>query len=648
MGKGSLIALIAVIASCAVWFGPQSSAEAMSGRPHISGDLQHPYKENHAIYITMSDGVRLAADIWFPSEALSGKVVPAMVEFTRYWRAMETEPAMDQKPEEAKYFLKNGYAYVIVDVRGTGASFGTRKNEFSIAETRDFSEVISWIARQKWSNASVATIGISYSGNTAENATFDPSPALKAAVPRFTDFDWYTSLLYPGGLKNKIITSDWGIATRAMDLNNPSVFESKGNKQKFKIIGVKPVDADLDRKILAEAVMQHKKNASVDNIFASVEFRDDIAGGGNIKNGPGRDIVSPFQHMEDAARHAVPTYHWASWLDAGTANGVIARFSASPLGAKYVIGAWSHGAFTDANPYSAADAQLIPSFEEQYGSILQFLSPHMHGAAADGVRKKCDKELYYLVMGENRWKKTLVWPPKGSYTVRYYLSENGALSKTIPVQETGSDMYKVDFDFGTGKSTRWSTQMGGGDVDYSGITDWQDKLLTYASVPVAEDMEITGHIVVQLNMSSTTPDGQVIVYVQDVDPKGQARIIAEGGLRLIHRHISQETPPYPTFGPYHTYLRQDAMTMKSGQTEKVEFSLLPTSVLLKRGHVLRVLIGGHDKDTFVRLPEVGQPIYKIERSQSAPSFIDIPVVQDVDNEDMTKSANPFNATITCH
>ncbi|CAK9254263.1 unnamed protein product [Sphagnum jensenii] len=69
---------------------------------------------------------------------------------------------------EIEYFTAHGYACVIVDVRGTGASLGDRKMEFSPEEVADGNEIVNWIAAQKWSDGNIGTTGVSYLGTTAE------------------------------------------------------------------------------------------------------------------------------------------------------------------------------------------------------------------------------------------------------------------------------------------------------------------------------------------------------------------------------------------------------------------------------------------------------------------------------------------------
>ena len=60
--------------------------------------------------------------------------------------------------------IPRGYAWVSVDVRSTGASFGTKMCDLLPRETADYQEVLKWVKRQPWCNGNVGTGGISYDG----------------------------------------------------------------------------------------------------------------------------------------------------------------------------------------------------------------------------------------------------------------------------------------------------------------------------------------------------------------------------------------------------------------------------------------------------------------------------------------------------
>ena len=97
---------------------------------------------NQAKYVTMPDGVRIAVEIWLPSELKAHQKIPAVIAFTRYWRAKDYLPQKLEPPTLAKIINGFGYAYVVADVRGSGASFGTRRTEFLTAEVKDYYYII--------------------------------------------------------------------------------------------------------------------------------------------------------------------------------------------------------------------------------------------------------------------------------------------------------------------------------------------------------------------------------------------------------------------------------------------------------------------------------------------------------------------------
>jgi predicted acyl esterase len=60
---------------------------------------------------------------------------------------------------------------------------------------------------------------------------------------------------------------------------------------------------------------------------------------------------------------------------------------------------------------------------------------------------------------------------------------------------------------------------------------------------------------------------------------------------------------------------------------ELKFGLHPISVLVKKGHRLRVAIAGHDKDTFIRIPAEGTPEIAVQRNVRGLSMIELPVIK---------------------
>ena len=89
----------------------------------------------HSEYLEMRDGIKLAADICLPKKLEKDKKIPTILYLTRYVRSFETKFPFSllsktlfgqNTKKEIEFFTSYGYAVVIIDVRGTGASFGTR------------------------------------------------------------------------------------------------------------------------------------------------------------------------------------------------------------------------------------------------------------------------------------------------------------------------------------------------------------------------------------------------------------------------------------------------------------------------------------------------------------------------------------------
>ena len=562
--------------------------------------------ERRSLYVPMPDGTRLAADVFLPEQLPAGRRLPTVLVSTRYWRAVQDQPIGANET----YWIRHGYAFVYADVRGTGASFGQWYYPWSPKEVSDLGGLVDWIATQSWSDGQVGSIGTSYTGNTAQLVAATNRPAVKAVVPRFMDFDVYADLTYPGGLVNQFIIHDWGQMVHAMDMN-----DKRGQPPR----GVRPVDGDGDEVLLGAAVQDHHKNPPLDASMAGIKYRDDvIAAFGGATN----DQSGTYRYRADIERSKVPIFGWASWLDAGTSQGVLNRFMNWKNPQLVVVGPWSHGGGHHASPFLPADRPTEPSSARQLDQATCFFDQYLKGAK-QGMASP--HTLIYYTLGEAAWKKTSTWPIPGTTMRRYYLSGGQALSTARPA--AGTDRYQVDFEATTGTENRWYTQLGGNDVVYPERSEADRRLLTYTSAPLEQDLEVTGQGIMTLQIASTATDGSFIVYLEDVGPDGRVTYVTEGMLRGLMRKVSTATPPYRTTYPYHSFLKQDGEPLVPGQVATLRFQLLPTSVLFRAGHRIRLALAGADKDTFLRIPAEDAVTWTVHRGgDTQASFIDLPVV----------------------
>jgi putative CocE/NonD family hydrolase len=163
----------------------------------IDTDLPRPVRELEHVEIPMPDGTRLAARIWMPDGAESAPV-PAILEYIPY---RKNDKTLERDAARAPWLAARDYAYVRVDLRGTGESEGVMEDEYTEIELADGCDVIAWIAAQDWCDGGVGIVGISWGGfNGLQIAALRP-PALKAVVTICSTDDRYADdIHYMGGV----------------------------------------------------------------------------------------------------------------------------------------------------------------------------------------------------------------------------------------------------------------------------------------------------------------------------------------------------------------------------------------------------------------------------------------------------------------
>jgi putative CocE/NonD family hydrolase len=274
------------------------------------------------------------------------------------------------------------------------------------------------------------------------------------------------------------------------------------------------------------------------------------------------------------------------------------------------------------DPFATHHLPPAPSRDEQFKMQADFFARVLEAEPP----AKIESSIQYYTMGEGAWHTTKVWPPAGLSSERLYFAAEKQLAPSLPATETGSDSYTVDFTASSGARTRWHTQLGGGDVVYPDRAAEDKKLLVYTSAPLETDLEITGSPVLTVVLASTATDGAIHAYLEDVAPAGRVTYVDEGVFRLINRkEVDAKTLPYPPLGPAHSLLRADAEPMMPGQPATVRFSMFPTSVLLRKGHSIRIALAGADAGLFQRYPAEGTPRWTVYRESGRASFVELPV-----------------------
>jgi putative CocE/NonD family hydrolase len=500
-----------------------------------------------------------------------------------------------------------GYATVCIDVRGTGSSFGSHPSFFPPDELKDVPEILDWIVKQPWSNGQVMTVGVSYVGMAAELAGVSQHPSLCGLVPIETMWDFYADV-YLGG---DGVGKNWDKIAVNLDRND---IRAIGLLYSLLLKGSAPVDSDFDGELMKQAILEHRDNERPHEYEQQIEFRDDLYGPTGIT----QDDFSVFSLMPEGPT-SIPVYIWGSWFDSSTANTVIHHFLNWSVPFVGVIGSWAHNIMHDGSPYNSSKTKANPPRETMYKEFHRFFEFCRQGNVFQ------QKQILYYTIGEDTWRSTNIWPPEGYTPQKLYFCDNFKLDSKVPEVLSGSDEYDVDFTATTGTKSRWFTLVSQ-PVEYKNREKEGGKCLTYTTSPLPSDLELTGHPIANIYLSSTHEDGVLIVYLEDIDTKGDVHYLTEGGIRLIHRKLA-DNPFYESIGPQHSFIRSDSMPMIPGEVSEIKFSLLPISVVIKKDHRLRISVAGADKDNIRRCPEEGYPVLTIMRSKEYPSSIDLPLIQ---------------------
>ena len=184
---------------------PTGGASAMRWREQVDGPQVYPRVSiDRDVTLTMSDGIELRATVVRPATRFGDVVTtpyPAIININPYNRAaidfIDTTmhaPILGGAVRAAarsvdasgtaleglttltqtlaggvidvfginRNLVRSGYAQVIVDVRGTGASHG-KWEILGPREQQDSVEIIDWVCEQSWCNGRVGLAGWSYS-----------------------------------------------------------------------------------------------------------------------------------------------------------------------------------------------------------------------------------------------------------------------------------------------------------------------------------------------------------------------------------------------------------------------------------------------------------------------------------------------------
>ncbi|MES1245086.1 MAG: CocE/NonD family hydrolase [Acidobacteriota bacterium] len=589
-------AIPAALVLASLFHGATLCSQARVSRfGEYSGYSQPVYDgwKRSSFFITARDGTRLAADLIFPTREgkLASEPLPVLLTAERYRRAF-----VDREEEKGRVLtildtfpwltevVRHGYIVAAVDVRGSGASFGTFEGMFNRRETLDTYDVIEWLGIQPWSTGKVGMFGRSYLAITQYRVAGLAPPHLAAIFPEVAMTDLY-ALLWTGGIHRADFIEEWAKAVREMDLDDPAV----------------PVDGPEGEALLKAALAEHRANVDMGELTGRLPFRDSV----DPKTGIRPYLEwSPIYDRAGIEQSGVAVYHLAGWFDRYVRDqSLLYRNLRNPQ--RITIGPWTH---TQHDRLDLAAEHL-----RFYDRWLK------------GIRNGIEDEdpVHYYTFGapeDQAWRSAKQWPLPEQKLTPYYFGADGLLTPEPP-GKTGVDAFTVDYSASVVPAPRWSLRK-----------SWPEDLsandakgLSYTTPPLAAAVEVTGHPVVRIWLSADVPDADLFVYLEEVDAKGASHYVTEGALRASNRAVTD--PGYDYLGmPWHRGFAADRANLPKNKPVELAFDLFPTSKIFAAGNRIRVTVTGADKANATTPERTPAPRLVLHREEGRASQIVLPVI----------------------
>ncbi len=488
------------------------------------------------IETTTRYGDTVRADVYLPGNA-SGPV-PVVLGASPYMKALRRLPANFVFPfieyGPIQLYLDHGYAYVAVDVPGTGRSEGTW-DPVSRVEGEAIHDVIEDVASREWSTGAIGMIGMSYYCWSQWNAARTRPPHLRTIVAYDGATDMYRDWMYHGGIPTAGFISSWMLQAILLQHQAEGIPFEAGRKD----------HALFD-------MLAHR-------------FDDEW-----------QRRRSPFWELPSIE---IPVLSIGVWGKAGLhLRGNIEGFSR--------VGGPKQLLLTHPASFGAAQQYF---FDEDFhrSELLPWYDHHLKGNWNNVMDRP---SVRYFVQREGTYRSSTAWPPSDATQTILYLSDtrsgtvdslnDGSLTETVP--EDGRTEWSYP-------DPRW---MAGVTTFDQGRPDHVARVTTFTSSPIDRDREFTGQGVLLLNASTDQTDMDVIVKVTLIpdDPDAGPVRITQGWLRASHR---AEDPDLSTdMRPFHIHDREEPL--QPGRIYLLRVELLPMSVLARKGDRLRLEISNNE------------------------------------------------------
>ena len=511
--------------------------------------------------------------------------------------------------------LLYGYAFVVVDVRGTGASFGTDYAD-GWQTGKDLAEIFDLLVKEPWCDGNLGMIGVSWAGGAQYFVMNYGTPHLKAAIPQMAGYDAYYGW-YPGGAYLAGFFRQWSRRRESEDREQAAM----------------PVDDDADGRLRDLALEERRQVAyptdeELDEGHNAPDIatmsRDELLEMFPVRDRPladGTTIDLDYQALDfkRANLNGTAVYFFAGWFDMFPRDVIVAYWNyQGPK--KLIIGPWHHNNYWDRE------------------EALRWFDCWLKGID-NGIAD--EPPVVYSTQGSDSyargWSATSEWPVAGLQDnmllhlgpaaggARRSLND-GRLTRPAPRSSGRFDSLTVDYQASAGERAR-SWYHAAPFLDYSPVAENNRKGLTYTSAPFTQDIELGGHPELTLYLSSTAEAGIVVAYLEEVDEDGIGRLLTEAVHNLEYRDIQTACPIEMKELCYRSYHGSTRRKVTPGEAFELRIDMLPLSCVIPSGRRLRLSIHGADLHNYYTIEVSPPPVYNVWRDAGRASRLSLPVVK---------------------
>jgi len=466
--------------------------------------------------IAMRDGKKLFTAVYTPNDAAEKH--PFLLNRTPYTCAPYGEDKMNPRLWETHWFnyLKEGYIFVIQDVRGRFMSEGdfedvrpfnaNKKKKTDIDEASDTYDAVDWLVKNiRNNNGNVGVFGISYPGFYSTMAALSGHPAIKAVSPQAPVTDWFMGddfhhngafMLNDAfnfytifGVPRHALTKEWPKGFEYYTKDNYKFYLETGAFKNF-------------TKLMGDSIRFWQDVANHPNYDAWWQARDARRGCVNVK--PAMLIVGGLFDAEDCYG-AWNLYKAIEKQNPTTSN-------------QLVMGPWFHGGWSRGNGAFLGNVRFGSKTSEYFQQEIElaFFNSHLKNK---GIAPQAEATIFFT--GENTWKEFASWPPAQSKPTPLYLESDGSLamekkSAGLPsLSYTSDPAHPVPYteDVQTGRTREYMT-------DDQRFASRRTDVLTFQTPPLTEDLTLAGVLTASLQVSISTTDADFVVKLIDVFPDG--------------------------------------------------------------------------------------------------------------------------------